>query len=165
MRRRPVRDDEEIRIELPLTTVHPGRRVLTLRDLRLAYGARVEGELDVRGPERIALVGRNGAGKTTLLRTLAGQLEPVAGEAEVHVPLRFLPQRLDVLDDAASVVENVARHAPGATDNAIRARLARFLFKGARAAPAGGDPLGRRAVPGHARRATPGGARAPAADA
>ncbi|MER0449364.1 ABC-F family ATP-binding cassette domain-containing protein [Streptomyces sp. Edi4] len=133
-----VRDDEEIRIELPLTTVHPGRRVLTLRDLRLAYGARVEGELDVRGPERIALVGRNGAGKTTLLRTLAGQLEPVAGEAEVHVPLRFLPQRLDVLDDAASVVENVARHAPGATDNAIRARLARFLFKGARAErPAG----------------------------
>ncbi|MFE9369254.1 ABC-F family ATP-binding cassette domain-containing protein [Streptomyces sp. NPDC006711] len=133
-----VRDDEEIRIELPLTTVHPGRRVLTLRDLRLPYGARVEGELDVRGPERIALVGRNGAGKTTLLRTLAGQLEPVAGEAEVHVPLRFLPQRLDVLDDAASVVENVARHAPGATDNAIRARLARFLFKGARAErPAG----------------------------
>ena len=133
-----VRDDEEIRIELPLTTVHPGRQVLTLRDLRLAYGARVEGELDVRGPERIALVGRNGAGKTTLLRTLAGQLEPVAGEAEVHVPLRFLPQRLDVLDDAASVVENVARYAPGATDNAIRARLARFLFKGARAErPAG----------------------------
>ncbi|MFE9407879.1 ABC-F family ATP-binding cassette domain-containing protein [Streptomyces sp. NPDC006704] len=133
-----VRDDEEIRIELPLTTVHPGRRVLTLRDLRLPHGARVEGELDVRGPERIALVGRNGAGKTTLLRTLAGQLEPVAGEAEVHVPLRFLLQRLDVLDDAASVVENVARHAPGATDNAIRARLARFLFKGARAErPAG----------------------------
>ncbi|MFE4856994.1 ABC-F family ATP-binding cassette domain-containing protein [Streptomyces sp. NPDC056670] len=133
-----VRDDDEIRIELPYTKVHPGRSVLTLRELRLPYGARVEGELDVRGPERIALVGRNGAGKTTLLRTLAGQLEPVAGEAVAHVPLRFLPQRLDVLDDALSVVENVARYAPGATDNAIRARLARFLFKGARAAqPAG----------------------------
>ncbi|MFI6469565.1 ABC-F family ATP-binding cassette domain-containing protein [Streptomyces sp. NPDC050516] len=133
-----VRDDEEIRIELPYTKVHPGRSVLTLQELQLPYGARVEGELDVRGPERIALVGRNGSGKTTLLRTLAGQLEPVAGEAIVHVPLRFLPQRLDVLDDELSVVENVARYAPGATDNAIRARLARFLFKGARAAqPAG----------------------------
>ncbi|MFI6685462.1 ABC-F family ATP-binding cassette domain-containing protein [Streptomyces sp. NPDC050485] len=133
-----VRDDEEIRIELPYTKVHPGRAVLTLRELRLPYGARVKGELDVRGPERIALVGRNGSGKTTLLRTLAGQLEPVAGEAVAHVPLRFLPQRLDVLDDALSVVENVARYAPGATDNAIRARLARFLFKGARAGrPAG----------------------------
>ncbi|MFE9557499.1 ABC-F family ATP-binding cassette domain-containing protein [Streptomyces sp. NPDC006703] len=133
-----VRDDEEIRIELPYTKVHPGRAVLTLRELQLPYGARVEGELEVRGPERIALVGRNGSGKTTLLRTLAGQLAPVAGEAAAHVPLRFLPQRLDVLDDALSVVENVARHAPGATDNAIRARLARFLFKGPRAArPAG----------------------------
>lgn len=125
-----VRDDEEIRIELPYTKVHPGRSVLTLQELQLPYGARVEGELDVRGPERIALVGRNGSGKTTLLRTLAGQLEPVAGEAIVHVPLRFLPQRLDVLDDELSVVENVARYAPGATDNAIRARLARFLFRG-----------------------------------
>ncbi|WP_329461896.1 ABC-F family ATP-binding cassette domain-containing protein [Streptomyces sp. NBC_01431] len=133
-----VRDDEEIRIELPYTKVHPGRAVLTLRDLQLPYGARVKGELEVRGPERIALVGRNGSGKTTLLRTLAGQLAPVAGEAAAHVPLRFLPQRLDVLDDALSVVENVARYAPGATDNAIRARLARFLFKGPRAArPAG----------------------------
>ncbi|MFE9573413.1 ABC-F family ATP-binding cassette domain-containing protein [Streptomyces sp. NPDC006692] len=133
-----VRDDEEIRIELPYTKVHPGRAVLTLRELQLPYGARVEGELEVRGPERIALVGRNGSGKTTLLRTLAGQLAPVAGEAAAHVPLRFLPQRLDVLDDALSVVENVARYAPGATDNAIRARLARFLFKGPRAArPAG----------------------------
>ncbi|WP_328307670.1 ATP-binding cassette domain-containing protein [Streptomyces sp. NBC_00442] len=137
-----VRDDEGIRIELPHTTVHPGRQVLTLRELQLPYGARMEGELDVRGPERIALVGRNGSGKTTLLRTIAGQLEPVAGEAVVHVPLRFLPQRLDVLDDALSVVENVARHAPTATDNAIRARLARFLFKGARAERAAGTLSG-----------------------
>lgn len=51
----------------------------------------------------------------------------------MHVPHRFLPQRLDVLDDTLTVVENVARHAPDATNNHIRARLARFLFKGARA--------------------------------
>ncbi|MFI8519734.1 ABC-F family ATP-binding cassette domain-containing protein [Streptomyces sp. NPDC085481] len=133
-----VRDDDEIRIELPHTKVPPGRDVLLLRDLELRYGARVAGGFELRGPERVALVGRNGAGKTTLLRTLAGELEPVAGEATVWVPLRFLPQRLDVLDDGLSVVENVARFAPGATPNAIRARLARFLFRGARAdRPAG----------------------------
>ncbi|QIP83533.1 ABC-F family ATP-binding cassette domain-containing protein [Streptomyces sp. Tu 2975] len=133
-----VRDDDEIRIELPSTQVHPGRGVLRLRDLRLQYGAEVKGEFEVRGPERIALVGRNGAGKTTLLRTIAGELEPVAGEAVPDVPLRFLPQRLDLLDDGLSVVENVARFAPGATNNRIRARLARFLFRGALAdQPAG----------------------------
>ncbi|MEU9664368.1 ABC-F family ATP-binding cassette domain-containing protein [Streptomyces bobili] len=128
-----VRDDDEIRVDLPYTAVPPGRDVLTLLDLRLAYGARVEGGLDLRGPERVALVGRNGAGKTTLLRTIAGELAPVAGEAHAHVPLRFLPQRLDVLDDELTVVENVARFAPDATNNRIRARLARFLFRGGRA--------------------------------
>ncbi|MFG2902151.1 ABC-F family ATP-binding cassette domain-containing protein [Streptomyces zaomyceticus] len=133
-----VRDDDEIRVELPRTSVPPGREVLFLRDLELRYGARVAGTFELRGPERIALVGRNGAGKTTLLRTIAGEVEPLSGETETRVPLRFLPQRLDVLDDGLSVVENVARFAPTATANAIRARLARFLFRGARAdQPAG----------------------------
>ncbi|WP_333735780.1 ABC-F family ATP-binding cassette domain-containing protein [Streptomyces sp. IBSBF 2806] len=128
-----VRDDDEIRVDLPHTAVPPGREVLTLMDLRLAYGARVEGGFDLRGPERVALVGRNGAGKTTLLRTIAGELAPEAGEAHARVPLRFLPQRLDVLDGDLTVAENVARFAPGATNNRVRARLARFLFRGARA--------------------------------
>ncbi|MDG4862588.1 ABC-F family ATP-binding cassette domain-containing protein [Streptomyces sp. T-3] len=128
-----VRDDDEIRVDLPYTAVPPGRSVLTLSNLTLRYGACVKGEFELRGPERIALVGRNGAGKTTLLRTISGELEPESGEALTHVPLRFLPQRLDVLDEGLSVAENVARQAPDATNNRIRARLARFLFKGAKA--------------------------------
>ncbi|TFI23877.1 ATP-binding cassette domain-containing protein [Streptomyces sp. 4R-3d] len=128
-----VRDDDEIRIELPATQVHSGIGVLRLRELELRYGARATGEFAIHGPERIALVGRNGAGKTTLLRTVAGELAPVSGEAEALVPTRFLPQRLDVLDDALGVAANVKRFAPAATDNEIRARLARFLFRGARA--------------------------------
>ncbi|WP_372343911.1 ABC-F family ATP-binding cassette domain-containing protein [Streptomyces sp. KL116D] len=133
-----VRDDDEIRVDLPYTAVPPGRSVLSLHDVTTAYGARVAGEFELRGPERIALLGRNGSGKTTLLRTIAGELAPAGGELETHVPLRFLPQRLDVLDDGLSVAENVARFAPQATNNRVRARLARFLFKGARAdQPAG----------------------------
>ncbi|MCX5135625.1 ABC-F family ATP-binding cassette domain-containing protein [Streptomyces sp. NPDC102256] len=128
-----VRDDDEIRVDLPHTAVPPGRTVLTLEQLELRYGARVDGMFDLRGPERIALIGRNGAGKTTLLRTIAGELDAVSGEARAHVPLRFLPQRLDVLDDELTVAENVARYAPTATNNRVRARLARFLFKGAKA--------------------------------
>ncbi|MET8831911.1 ABC-F family ATP-binding cassette domain-containing protein [Streptomyces sp. NPDC004610] len=128
-----VRDDDEIRVDLPYTAVPAGRTVLTLRDLELRYGASVAGGFDLYGPERIALIGRNGAGKTTLLRTVAGELEPVSGTATAHVPLRFLPQRLDVLDGSLTVAENVARFAPGATHQQIRSRVARFLFRGQRA--------------------------------
>jgi ATPase subunit of ABC transporter with duplicated ATPase domains len=133
-----IRDDAEIRVDLPHTAVPAGRTVLSLHELRLRFGKLREGDLHVHGPERIALVGRNGAGKTTLLRTLTGELAPLSGEARTFVPLRFLPQRLDVLDEELSVAANVARMAPGVTDNHMRSQLARFLFKGARAEqPAG----------------------------
>ncbi|MGW6915723.1 ABC-F family ATP-binding cassette domain-containing protein [Kitasatospora sp. NPDC054939] len=126
-----VRDDAEIRIDLPRTAVPAGRTVLTLDRVRLPYGTTAD--LDLRGAERIALVGRNGAGKSTLLRTIAGELAPLEGEVTTPVPLRHLPQRLDLLDDTLSVAGNVKLFAPGAGDNAIRARLARFLFRGGRA--------------------------------
>ncbi|MYT89642.1 ATP-binding cassette domain-containing protein [Streptomyces sp. SID8359] len=133
-----VRADEEIRIELPATRVHPGSEVLLLRDPVPPYGPPLRGELVVRGPERIALTGRNGAGKTALLRTIAGELAPLSGEATALLPLGFLPQRLDSLDDSRSVAENVKRSAPGLSDNGVRARLARFLIKGGAAdLPAG----------------------------
>jgi ATPase subunit of ABC transporter with duplicated ATPase domains len=88
------------------------------------------GDLEVRGPERIALVGSNGAGKSTLLHTIAGDVSPIGGTVEPLVPWRLLPQRLDLLDDDLSVVDNVAAFAPDADNNTRRARLARFLFRG-----------------------------------
>jgi len=133
-----IRDDAEIRVSLPHTAVPSGRTVLRAQDLSLPFGRLRGGGLELRGPERVALIGRNGAGKTTLLRTLTGQLAPSSGGAEVFVPMRFLPQRLDLLDDGLSVMENVSRMAPGVTDQHIRSQLARFLFKGKRAEqPAG----------------------------
>ncbi|MFE0462109.1 ABC-F family ATP-binding cassette domain-containing protein [Kitasatospora sp. NPDC058965] len=130
------REDAEIRIDLPRTEVPAGRTVLRTENLRLTTGTPVK--LELRGPERIALVGPNGAGKTTLLRTVAGELRPLEGSLECPVTIRYLPQRLDLLDDALSVVDNVKAMAPGIGDNLVRARLARFLFRGARAEqPAG----------------------------
>ena len=106
-----VRDDARIRIDLSSTVVPAGRTVLS------------SGGLIVRGPERIALRGRNGSGKTTLLQRLA----PSAA-----VPVGYLPQRLDVLDPARSVLANVRAVAPSATPQEVRAQLARFLLRGGR---------------------------------
>jgi ATPase subunit of ABC transporter with duplicated ATPase domains len=93
-------------------------------------------ELVVRGPERVALTGPNGAGKTTLLRALAGIDGPAGTLDGVDVRRNaasgYLPQRLDILDEALTVVENVRAVAPRASVNEVRAGLARFLFRGAR---------------------------------
>ncbi len=124
-------EDLEIRIDLPATEVHRGQQVLTTHGLVLSTGTAVG--LDVTGPERISVTGPNGAGKTTLLHTLAGRSDPRAGAVTAQVPVALLPQRLDLLDDNLSVFENVALRAPAVDVNAVRARLARFLFRGAAA--------------------------------
>jgi ATPase subunit of ABC transporter with duplicated ATPase domains len=103
-----MRDDATIRIDLPASAVPVGRTVATVDD-------RV-----IRGPERIGLVGANGSGKTRLLRRMVGQ-----------VPVGYLPQRLDVLDDELSVLDNVRAAAPSAPPQDVRAGLARFLVGGA----------------------------------
>ncbi|MEO9325028.1 ABC-F family ATP-binding cassette domain-containing protein [Nocardioides sp. C4-1] len=129
-----LRTDRGIRIALPGTEVPRGRVVMTTRDLVLRTGVEVaDGELDVSGPDRIAVVGPHRAGQTTLLRTITGALPPERGEVDVRVPLGMLPQRLDVLDDDRTVYENVQAAAPDVDRTTVRSALARFLFRGERA--------------------------------
>ncbi|MBJ8346466.1 ABC-F family ATP-binding cassette domain-containing protein [Antrihabitans sp. YC2-6] len=123
-----IRDDREIRVDMPGTQLYPGNAVIELSERALRNGPTVS--LTITGPERIALIGRNGIGKTTLLTEIA--------DAGPKVPWRMLPQRLNIFDDAGSVVENVAAQAPHASTEQIRAQLARFLFRGSDAdKPAG----------------------------
>jgi ATPase subunit of ABC transporter with duplicated ATPase domains len=152
-----VRDDAEIRVDLPGTAVPAGRTVLTVTGLDGAHWhpaspppgappapcappATQESppvaaltELIVRGPERIALTGPNGAGKTTLLRAIAGLAARPGVTVRLGAVVGYLPQRLDILDDSLSVVDNVRSAAPAASVNEVRASLARFLFRGPRA--------------------------------
>ena len=98
-----LHDDPTIRIDLPDTDVPPGREVLTTSGLVLRTGTAIE--VDLRGPERVAITGRK-------------------------VPVALLPQRLTLLDDDRSVIDNVAATAPSVQIGEIRARLAKFLFRG-----------------------------------
>ncbi|PCN46797.1 ABC transporter [Curtobacterium sp. 'Ferrero'] len=123
-----LRVDESITVVLPDPEVPASRMIATVT---------VRGrDTIVQGPERVAVSGDNGVGKTTLLEQLVG----VPGSREHPLPdtravrhvdrVGYLPQRKDSLDDAATVFDNVRRHAPTASDAEVKNRLARFLVRG-----------------------------------
>ena len=122
-----LRDDAPIRVDLPGTVVPAGRTTLRLSDLHLPTGQVVD--LELRGPERVALVGANGVGKTTLLRAVAGQLT-VEGVCVTPVPVGYLPQSVDLLDPSRSVLDALSTLAPTSTPGQVRARLARLHLRG-----------------------------------
>jgi branched-chain amino acid transport system ATP-binding protein len=84
----------------------PPASLLEIRDLHVAYGAGVRAlqgvSLRVEPGEVVALIGANGAGKTTLLKTIAGLVEPQAGE------VTFDGQAISPVDAADRVKLGVA---------------------------------------------------------
>ncbi len=74
-----------------------GKRVLEYRNAELSAGGRVlarDVSLDVRGPERVCIVGRNGAGKSTLLKEIA---EELLKRQDLHTG--YMPQNYEELLD------------------------------------------------------------------
>ena len=122
---RRVRADDSIHVDLPDPDVGTGRRLA-----QFDGGGR---EYVLQGPERIALIGANGVGKTTLLDALVHPAEATRGRATAiaHTDrIGYLTQRLDGLDEDASVLENIRAAAPTVPPGIIRNRLARFLIRG-----------------------------------
>jgi ATPase subunit of ABC transporter with duplicated ATPase domains len=136
---RRVRTDDLIHVDLPDPDVGSGRRLAELVGIDRfedESGGRRRSFV-VQGPERVALVGANGVGKTTLLEALVHpELARLDGAAAVAVAVAstdrigYLTQRLDALDDDASVLDNVRAASPTVPPGEVRNRLARFLIRG-----------------------------------
>ena len=113
-----------------------GDQVLTLEDVRKAYGRRViyDGlSLTVRRGERWAVMGRNGAGKTTLLKMVAGAMVPDSGRVTLGASLKlgyFAQQALDVLDPNLTIDEQLQRDFPHESIGVLRNLAGAFQFSG-----------------------------------
>jgi ATP-binding cassette subfamily F protein 3 len=94
--------------------------MLTIRDLKMAYGGRVlfeDASFTVNYGDRVALVGPNGAGKTTLFSIILRQLEPDAGtvERDEWTMVGHLPQEAEANGD-----ETILEVATGKVDELPR---------------------------------------------
>lgn len=90
-------------------------------------------KLHIGSGDRIGLLGANGAGKSTLIKTLARQLEPIAGEITCAQDLRigyFAQHQLDQLHPEQSPLQHLQALDPKATEQSLRDFLGGFAFRG-----------------------------------
>lgn len=127
-----VAEDADIAMLVPELPGAASRKVATLENLRLPYGAGGASALDltVWGRQRIGIVGPNGSGKSTLLKVLTGAVPPAAGECAVHVPVALLDQQLQLLLPHQSPLQQLLAAHPAATQADMRTRLALLGLSG-----------------------------------
>lgn len=84
----------------------------------------------VRG-DRVGFIGPNGAGKTTVLRTLIGELQPIAGQAQLGHGVRvgYYSQTHVGLNYERTVIDEI-RQVSFLSEEGARGFLGRFLFSG-----------------------------------
>ncbi len=114
---------------------HLGQDVLVMEDLAVGYAGYPpllsEINLHVRSGQRIVLTGANGKGKTTLLRTLAGQIDPLAGSYRLGSSIRlgYMAQEQETLNPERTALETIQALAPF-NETEARSFLHFYLFTG-----------------------------------
>ena len=112
-----------------------GRDVLRLEDLAVGYPhqppllANLNEEISLG--QRVVLTGPNGSGKTTLLRTIAGQIEPVAGQFHIgsSVQMGYMSQEQENLEPESTPLATIQAVA-AMNQTEARSFLHFFLFAG-----------------------------------
>ena len=110
-----------------------GDELFSVRGLTKAFGERVlfsDVELQVRGGERIALLGDNGTGKSTFLKVLLGE-EPASGRIKFGptVKTAYLEQNIHFSHPERTLLDTML-YEKNCTPQSARDRLGAFLFRG-----------------------------------
>ena len=108
--------------------------VLVTKGLGKSFGERklFSGvELQMRGGERIALIGDNGTGKSTFIRMIMNEEEPTEGLIKLgpSVKIAYLPQIVEFRDESLTVLET-AMYEGRMQPQEARDRLGAYFFTG-----------------------------------
>ena len=111
-----------------------GDEVFTIRDLGKSFEDKTlfdHVELEVKGGERIALLGDNGTGKSTFLKILLGETLADHGKIKFGptVKTAYLPQIIH-FDHPERTLYDTMLYEKNCTPQAARDRLGAFLFQG-----------------------------------
>lgn len=106
--------------------------ILTIKELCIGYEKMLQGPInfEMRGYDKIGIIGPNGIGKTTMIKTIISTLPPISGEVVFRKQMKigYFDQNLVGLDESISVLNTVHNRYPVKTLGEIRSLLARFLF-------------------------------------
>ena len=111
-----------------------GDEVFTIKNLSKSFGDRTlfsDVELEVKGGERIALLGDNGTGKSTFLKILLGEETGSTGRIRFGPTVKsaYLPQIIH-FDHPERTLYDTMLYEKNCTPQTARDRLGAFMFQG-----------------------------------
>jgi ATP-binding cassette subfamily F protein uup len=79
--------------------------------------------------DKVGIIGPNGCGKTTLIRLLLGELKPTTGQIRqgTHLQVAYFDQYRALLDEEATVIDNVAGGSDRVTINGQNTHVIGYL--------------------------------------
>jgi ATP-binding cassette, subfamily F, member 3 len=86
--------------------------------------------MEMRGYDKIGIIGPNGIGKTTFVKTIMRNLDPLSGTFKFlkEYKIGYFDQNLATLNTSTNVIESIHSLYPMKTILEVRSSLARFLF-------------------------------------
>ncbi|WP_087974386.1 Vga family ABC-F type ribosomal protection protein [Oceanobacillus rekensis] len=123
-----IKEIPAIKMDLPNIETFTGQIILRIEELKASVKDRIlwnPSSFQVRGGDKIAIIGRNGVGKTTLLKKIVASEPGVTSSTAMKIG--YFSQNLDVLDTEQSILENVVLTSKQ-DETLIRTVLARLHF-------------------------------------